>query len=97
LRQVWGREVAIVQEAEMHIHANNSLLLASLGASRNEAQAIQARRAAEVRRKLSTASRVLEESDELSSPALRVERRSYEGEPWQGEEDSFGKVFSAKA
>jgi len=81
----------------MHIHPNNSLQLASLGFAREETQAIQAKRAAEVRRKLSSASRVLKDSDELSGPALRVVQRSYESEPGQGEDGSFGRLFSAKA
>lgn len=81
----------------MHIHPNNNLQLASLGVAREETQVIQAKRATEVRRKLSSASRVLEDSEELSSPALRVERRSYESGPRQGEDDSFGRLFSAKA
>jgi len=81
----------------MHIHPNNSLQLASLGFAREEAEAVQARRAAEVRRKLSSASRVIEDSEELSGSALRVERRAYKSEPRQGEDDSFGRLFSAKA
>ncbi len=81
----------------MHIHPNNNLQLSSLGFVREESQAIQAKRAAEVRRRLSSASRVIEDSEELSGPALRLERRSYESETGQGEDDSFGRLFSAKA
>ena len=81
----------------MHIHPNNSLMLATLGVGREEVQEIQAKRAAEVRRKLSSASRVLGDSEELSGPASRVERRSYQSESRGGEEDSFGRHFSAKA
>ncbi len=81
----------------MHIHPNNNLTLASLGVGREEAQ-IQAKRAAEVRRKLSVAaSSISEESDELSSPALRVERRSYDSEPRPDDGETFGRLFSAKA
>ena len=75
----------------------NSLMLATLGVGREEVQEIQAKRAAEVRRKLSSASRVLGDSEELSGPASRVERRSYQSESRGGEEDSFGRHFSAKA
>ena len=80
----------------MHIHANNNLLLASLGAGREEVSEIQARRAAEVRRKLSSATRVMEDSDGLLGTA-RVTRRFYEQEPEQSEDDAFGRLFSAKA
>ena len=72
-------------------------MLATLGVGRQEVQEIQAKRAAEVRRKLSSASRALEDSDESASVALRVERRSYQSDPRAGEEDSFGRHFSAKA
>ncbi len=81
----------------MHIHPNNSLMSATLGVGREEVQEIQAKRAAEVRRKLSSASRVLGDSEELSGPASRVERRSYQSESRAGDEDSFGRHFSAKA
>jgi hypothetical protein len=81
----------------MHIHPNNNLQLASLGFAREEAQ-IQAKRAAEVRRKLSAAaSRIAEDSEELASPGLRVERRSYDSEPRPGDDETFGRLFSAKA
>lgn len=80
----------------MHIHPNNNLQLASLGFAREEVKEIQAKRAAEVRRKLSSASHALGDSEELVS-APRIERRSYESEGHQGEEDSFGSLFSAKA
>jgi len=83
----------------MHIHANNNLQLAALGAGREELSEIQARRAAEVRRKLASATRLIDESDSdgLLGPAPRVERRSYESEPRESEEQSFGRIFSAKA
>jgi len=81
----------------MHIHANNNLQLAALGAGREEVSEIQAKRAAEVRRKLSSAARVMEDSEDLLGPAPRVERRSYEGEPGHGEDGAFGRLFSAKA
>ena len=86
----------------MHIHANNNLQLATLGSLREEVHEIQAKRAAEVRKKLSTAAHanVLGE-DEFSSGTSRVEARSYESESRQGqssaEEDGFGRLFSAKA
>jgi hypothetical protein len=85
----------------MHIHANNNLLLASIGAGREELSEIQAKRAAEVRKKLASATRLMDNSDsdseDLLGPAPRVERRVYESEPQSGEEDSFGHRFSAKA
>jgi hypothetical protein len=81
----------------MHIHANNNLLLASLGTNREEVHEIQARRAAEVRRKLSLASRTIPDSDELSGAPRPVEARSYKEEHRQGEDDSFGSLFSARA
>jgi hypothetical protein len=83
----------------MHIHANNNLLLASIGAGREELSEIQTRRAAEVRKKLASASRVADDSDseDLLDVAPRVERRAYESEPQPGEDDSVGRRFSAKA
>jgi hypothetical protein len=81
----------------MHIHANNNLQLAALGAGREEVSEIQAKRAAEVRRKLSSASRVMEDSEYLLGPAPRVERRSYKRDPGEGEDGAFGRLFSAKA
>jgi hypothetical protein len=85
----------------MHIHANNNLALAALGAGREEVSEIQARRAAEVRRKLSSAARLMEDSGDILGPASRVTRRSYEesaeGEPGEGEDGAFGRLFSAKA
>ena len=83
----------------MHIHANNNLLLASIGAGREELSEIQAKRAAEVRKKLASASRLADDSDseDLLGPAPRVERHTYESEPRSGEDDSFGHHFSAKA
>jgi hypothetical protein len=65
----------------MHIHPNNNLQLAALGSEREEVQAIQARRAAEVRKKLSAASRAMQlGEDEFSSTATRVEARSSESQ-----------------
>lgn len=83
----------------MHIHANNNLLLASIGAGHEELSEIQAKRAAEVRKKLASASRLGDDSDseDLLGPTPRVERRAYESEPQSGEDDSFGHRFSAKA
>jgi hypothetical protein len=83
----------------MHIHANNNLLLASIGAGREELSEIQAKRAAEVRKKLASATRLMDDSDSDGQlgPATRVERRAYEAEPQPGEDDSFGRRFSAKA
>lgn len=83
----------------MHIHPNNTLQLASLGPAREEANAIQAKRAAEVRRKLSAvgASRVLQASeDEIYGAAGRVAARSY-GRGEQPGGDDFGRLFSAEA
>jgi len=81
----------------MPIHANNNLQLAALGVGREEVSEIQAKRAAEVRRKLSSASRAIDDSGGLAGPVLHVERRSYESGPRQGEDESFGRLFSAKA
>jgi hypothetical protein len=81
----------------MHIHPNNNLTLASLGVGREETL-IQAKRAAEVRRKLSAAASGISENPEDSlGPAPRVERRSYDSEPRSGEDETFGRLFSAKA
>ncbi|MBB5058363.1 hypothetical protein HDF16_003077 [Granulicella aggregans] len=82
----------------MHIHANNNLLLASIGAGREELSEIQAKRAAEVRKRLASASRLADDSDSevLLGPAPRVEARDYEAEPQSGDEDSFGRLFSVK-
>ena len=84
----------------MHIHANNNLSLASLGAGREELSEIQAKRAAEVRKKLASASRLADDSDSdselLLGPARRVEAHDYEAEPQPGDEDSFGRLFSVK-
>jgi hypothetical protein len=87
----------------MHIHANNNLLLASIGAGREELSEIQAKRAAEVRKKLASATRLMDDSDsdsdseDLLGPAQRIERRTYESEPQPGEDETFGRRFSAKA
>ena len=81
----------------MHIHTNNSLQLASLGAGREEAQEIAVKRAAEVRRKLSIASRVIEDLEAFSGAATRVEAHSYEADQRQGDDDAFGRLFSVKA
>ncbi len=81
----------------MHIHANNNLLLASIGAGREELSEIQAKRAAEVRKKLASATRLTDDSEDLLDVAPRVERRTYESEPQPGEDDSVGRRFSAKA
>jgi len=81
----------------MHIHANNNLLLASIGAGREELSEIQAKRAAEVRKKLASATRLTDDSEDLLDVATRVERRAYESEPQPGEDDSVGRRFSAKA
>ena len=86
----------------MHIHANNNLLLASLGAGREELSEIQAKRAAEVRKKLQSATHLKTDSESdsdsevLLGPAPRVEARDYESEPRSGDEDSFGRLFSVK-
>jgi hypothetical protein len=83
----------------MHIHANNNLLLASIGAGREELSEIQAKRAAEVRKKLASASRLADDADseDLLGPEPRVERRTYESEPQPEQEASIGRRFSAKA
>ena len=85
----------------MHIHANNNLLLASIGAGREELSEIQARRAAEVRKKLSSTTRLTDDSEsnseDLLGPAPRVERRAYESELQSGEEHPLAHRFSAKA
>jgi hypothetical protein len=83
----------------MHIHANNSLQLAAIGVGREEVSEIAARRAAEVRKKLASAARMLDDSDSdgLFGPATRVERRSYEAAGGEDEDGSFGRIFSAKA
>jgi hypothetical protein len=80
----------------MHIHANNNLALASLGAGRDEIREIQARRAAEVRRKLSSASRGIESGAE-DSDAERVEARSYSDGSSRAHDENFRRLFSAKA
>ena len=81
----------------MHIHANNNLQLASIGSGREQAQEIAAKRAAEVRRKLSAASRSMALDQAEFSGTARVEARSYEGEQRKAEDDAFGRLFSAKA
>jgi hypothetical protein len=48
----------------MHVHANYSQTLATLGAGRDEVQEIAARRAAEVRRRLAAADKLLSPSVE---------------------------------
>lgn len=83
----------------MHIHANNNLLLASIGAGREELSEIQAKRAAEVRKKLASASRLADDSDseDLLDPVPHGEGRAYDSESQAGEDESFGHRFSAKA
>ena len=80
----------------MHIHPNSTLMLAALGAGGEETRAAQAKRAAEVRRKLSSAPHVLSSSEEPSGQTLRAEERAYQRQAHQGEETSFGTLFSAK-
>jgi hypothetical protein len=89
----------IEREASMHIHANNNLLLASIGAGREELSEIQAKRAAEVRKKLASASRLADDSDseDLLDPVPHGERRAYDSESQAGEDEPFGHRFSAKA
>lgn len=79
----------------MHIHPNSTLLLAALGAG-GETREVQAKRAAEVRRKLSSAPHVLSSSEEPSGHTLRAEERAYQRQAPQGDETSFGTLFSAK-
>ena len=81
----------------MHIHPNSSLILATLGLGREELREVQAKRAAEVRRKLSSVSRAPGDAEEFSDRAMRVEQRAYGGSSRQGEEDTFGSLFSADA
>ncbi len=87
----------------MHVHANYSQQLASLGAGRNDTQEIAARRAAEVRKKLSAASgRVLSESGEEVAWVTpdNDERRNGERQNPQHrepEKEEFGRIFSARA
>ncbi len=82
----------------MHIHPNNQLALASLGSAREEVQALQAKRAAEVRKKLSSAARALEAGDAESAAVIpRVDRRTYEGGQREVDEEAFPRLFSAKA
>ena len=80
----------------MHIHPNSTLLLAALGAGGEETREVQAKRAAEVRRKLSSTPHVLSSSEEPSGHTLRAEERAYRRQAHQGEETSFGTLFSAK-
>ena len=73
----------------MHIHPNNNLQLAALGVGREQVSELQAKRAAEVRKKLSAASRAMAlGEDEFSSTAGRVEARTSdaasEAEPGAG-------------
>ena len=91
---------AIEREATMHIHPNNNPMMASLGAAREDVQQIQAKRAAEVRRKLSAASRVSAFSaDQFAGAARQVEARSGGGGEGESQEDgdAFGRLFSAEA
>jgi hypothetical protein len=81
----------------MHIHPNNNLALASLGSAREEVQALQARRAAEVRKKLSSAARVLEATDGDSGSVSRLDRSAYEASQREPDDDAFPRLFSAKA
>jgi len=81
----------------MHIHPNNNLALASLGSAREEVQALQARRAAEVRKKLSSAARLLEATDGDTGSVSRLDRRAYEAGQREPEDDAFPRLFSAKA
>lgn len=79
----------------MHVHGNYSLQLASLGAGREESEKIAAKKAAEVRRKLSIASGALREvGDEVKAVTARPEERRGYQEPESGE---FGRLFSARA
>jgi len=81
----------------MHIHPNNNLALAALGVGREELSEIQAKRAAEVRKKLSSAARVLESADGEPASVSRIDRRAYEGGQRDPDDDVFPRLFSAKA
>ena len=48
----------------MHVHANYSQTLATLGAGRDEVQEMAARRAAEVRRRLAAADKLLQADED---------------------------------
>jgi hypothetical protein len=97
----------------MHVHANYSQTLATLGAGRDEAQEMATRRAAEVRRRLAAAADKLISAEtedvafvKASQPAdSGAERDAYstaEGEQKQPEaaiapEREHGSLFSARA
>ena len=76
----------------MHVHGNYSLQLASLGAGREETEKIAAKKAAEVRHKLSIASGTFSGDEVKAVTARPKERRGYQ-EPESGE---FGRLFSAR-
>jgi hypothetical protein len=82
----------------MHVHANYSQQLASLGAGRNDTQEIAARRAAEVRKKLSAASgRLLSESVEDISRVTPGNDERQDPQHREPDKEEFGRLFSARA
>jgi PP-loop superfamily ATP-utilizing enzyme len=92
----------------MHVHANYSQQLASLGVSREETREIAARRAAEVRKKLSAASgSILSEIGEEVTVVAPHNGERHAGErrdderldpqQQQPEDEEFGRHFSARA
>lgn len=81
----------------MHIHADYSLQLASLGISREEMREMATRRSAEVRRKLSAASNALGREDEVSAVPARSERQKEQEAAGELDSETFGRLFSVRA
>lgn len=82
----------------MHVHAEYSLQLASLGASRDEIQEIAARRSAEVRRKLSLAAGTISDTGEgVSAVAPRTEDQHQSERQQDPDSDTFGRLLSVRA
>jgi hypothetical protein len=81
----------------MHVHANYSQQLASLGASQPTTQEIAARRSAEVRKKLSLAAGALNEAgDEITGVHARAEEEQQRPKHREPNENEFGSLFSAR-
>ena len=82
----------------MHVHANYSQQMASLGAGQPTSQEIAARRSAEVRKKLSIAAGALNDAgDEITAVRRRSEEQQESPKQRNADDDGFGQLFSVTA
>ncbi len=81
----------------MHVHANYSLQLACLGDGGQETRQIAAKRAAEVRRKLSSPLSAMTGAGEAIHGASGRPEQDRERRQGEGDTGEFGRLFSARA